>query len=92
MKKSSDADFTLYEDENSNYNYESGSCTEIVFHWDNTLQALTIKDRKGSFNGMLEKRKFDIVLVNEVKGIGVHSIAKYDKVITYKGRQTVIKF
>ncbi|MFP5039343.1 TIM-barrel domain-containing protein [Parasediminibacterium sp. JCM 36343] len=87
-----DADFVLYEDENNNYNYEKGSYTEIAFHWTNTSKTLTISDRKGSFNGMLASRKFNIVLVNEKNVLGTNSSAKYDKVIVYNGKQVVAKF
>ena len=29
-----DGSFTLYEDENDNYNYEKGVYSTIAFHWD----------------------------------------------------------
>ncbi len=42
-----DGDFTLYEDENDNYNYEKGQYSEIAFHWDDKKRILTVSDRKG---------------------------------------------
>ena len=56
-----DGSFTFYEDEGDNYNYEKGVFSTITFHWDNARQVLTIGDRKGSFPGMLSKRKFTVV-------------------------------
>ncbi len=57
-----DADFVLYEDEFDNYNYEKGAFTEIPFHWDEKSKTLTIDERKGNYPGMIEKRKFSIIL------------------------------
>jgi alpha-D-xyloside xylohydrolase len=85
-----DGSFTLYEDENDNYNYEKGIHATIAFHWDNVTHCLTIDDRKGSFPGMLKERTFNIIVVNKDHGTGVETTANPDKVISYQGeRQTV---
>ena len=57
-----DGDFLLYEDEGDNYNYEKGVYSTISFHWDNRTHTLTIGDRQGHFPGMLQTRRFNIVL------------------------------
>lgn len=75
--------FTLYEDENDNYNYEKGVYSTITFNWDDAKKSLTINDRKGSFPGMLATRKFNIVVVSDGK--------KMDKVVTYTGKKVVVK-
>ena len=54
--------FTLYEDEFDNYNYEKGHYTEIPMTWNDKQKELTIEARKGEYNGMIENRKFTIVL------------------------------
>ena len=59
-----DADFTLYEDEGDNYNYEKGAFSQIRFHWDDAARTLTIGERKGDYKGMLKKRNFRILVVN----------------------------
>ena len=59
-----DGDFTLYEDEGDNYNYEKGVYTTIPFHWNDKARTLTIGERKGEYPGMLAKRQFTIVLPN----------------------------
>ena len=74
-----DGEFTLYEDENDNYNYEKGMYSTITFVWDNANKALTINDRKGSFPGMLGERKFNIVCVAKNKGTGMSGVEKFDK-------------
>jgi alpha-D-xyloside xylohydrolase len=79
-------EFTLYEDENDNYNYEKGVYSLIEFHWNNALKTLTISDRKGEFPGMLNKRKFEIVLVNENSGIGIETQV-ISKAIDYSGKK-----
>ena len=55
-----DADFVLYEDENTNYNYEKGAFSTIAIHWDDAAKTLSIASREGSFPGMLEKRAFTV--------------------------------
>jgi len=76
-------EFTLYEDENDNYNYEKGVYSTISFTWNDTKKSLTINDRKGSFPGMLTTRKFNIVVVADSKNI--------NKVVTYAGKKVVVK-
>ena len=59
-----DASFTLYEDENVNYNYEKGLYATIPIGWDDASRTLTIGARKGSFPGMLQERRFRIVVTD----------------------------
>jgi len=86
-----DGEFTLYEDENDNYNYEKGMYSTITFIWDEAIRSLTINDRKGAFPGMINDRKFRIVLVTPGKGTGTDSIKNYDKIVTYSGEKVIIK-
>ncbi len=58
-----DADFTLYEDEGDNYNYEKGVYSTINFHWNNKTRTLTIGARNGNFPGMKTTRKFNIGII-----------------------------
>lgn len=79
------ADFDLYEDEGTNYNYEQGCYSNILFHWDDAAKCLTIGDRKGSFPGMLKNRSFNIVLVNNsADGIGSENMRNV-KTVKYSG-------
>ena len=57
-----DGEFTLYEDEGDNYNYEKGQYTTITFSWNDRSRTLTLGERKGNYPGMLQKRTFNIVL------------------------------
>ncbi len=86
-----DGKFTLYEDENDNYNYEKGIYTTIDFYWDNTNRTLIISNRNGSFPGMLIERTFNIVVVKENHGIGVKPVSQPDKIIKYYGNKIEMK-
>ena len=55
-------EFTLYEDEGDNYNYEHGQYATITFRWNDRSRTLTIGTRQGSYPGMLQQRQFTIVL------------------------------
>ncbi len=87
--RGANGDFTLYEDENDNYDYEKGVYATIPLHWDEAAHTLTIGDRKGQFPGMLENRTFRIVFVSENHGVGVNP-ADVDKVLQYSGKQVSV--
>lgn len=82
-----DGDFTLYEDENDNYNYEKGKYSEITFHWDDKKRTLSLTDRKGEFKGMLDSRTFNIV----VAPAGMENSAGNGKNVKYTGKKVTIK-
>ena len=83
--------FTYYEDENDSYNYEKGASATFKFIWNDKTRQLTISDTKGSFNGMIKKHTFNVVLVNEDHGSGTDAIAKADKVVSYTGKTIIVK-
>jgi alpha-D-xyloside xylohydrolase len=83
--------FVLYEDENDNYNYEKGIYSTITFSWDDAKKTLAISDRNGSFPGMLNERKFNVVLVGVNKGAGDNLSVQPDKQITYTGKKLSVK-
>ena len=85
-------EFTLYEDENDNYNYEKGAYSTISITWNEIKKTLTINDRKGSFPGMLPVRKFNIIRVSKNKGKGAEVVEKFDREITYEGNNISIEF
>jgi alpha-D-xyloside xylohydrolase len=86
--RGADGDFTLYEDENDSYNYEKGAHAEIPLHWDDAKQVLTIGDRVGTFPGMLGKRMFGVVLVDENHGAGIAPSEHVERIIFYDGKMT----
>src|SRR5574344_242851 len=85
-----DGAFTLYEDENDNYNYEKGAFTEISFSYDDVNKTLTIGNRNGSFTGMLQSRTFNIVVVNETDGIGDGHTVNFNAIAQYNGQRMTV--
>ncbi len=78
-----DGTFTLYEDEFDNYNYEQGLYSTIEFSWNDNARTLVIGERRNSFPGMLETRRFRIVLV------GAGSLSECGTVI-YNGHKITV--
>ena len=74
------AEFTLYEDEGDNYNYEKGIYSTITFKWNDKAGVLTIDKRQGSFPGMLTTRKFNVKIAGSTA-----------KSITYNGKRTTVR-
>ncbi len=72
-----DGEFTLYEDENVNYNYEKGAYSKIAFSYDDRMKLLSIEEREGEFPGMLEERTFNIIPVSK-NGVGKTQTVKYN--------------
>lgn len=57
-----DGNFTLYDDEGDNYNYERGHFATIHISWDETKRRLTLHERQGSYAEMPSSREFRIVM------------------------------
>ena len=72
-----DGSFTLYEDENVNYNYEKGAYAMIDFTYDDSMRLLSIGEYKGEFPGRLEERTFNVIPVSK-DGIGKARTVKYN--------------
>lgn len=85
------ASFNLYEDEGTNYNYEKGAFTIIPIKYNEATKTITIDERKGSFNGMLQKRTFRINLITPTKAQRLDLDVRGEKEILYEGKKAVIK-
>ena len=85
-----DGSFTLYEDEDDNYNYEKGVYATITFNWSEADKRLTIGARKGEFPGMLKQRTINVVFVRPGHGIGLQVEAAPDKVVAYSGDEVQV--
>jgi alpha-D-xyloside xylohydrolase len=81
-----DAEFTLYEDEGINYNYEKGNFSTIQFNYKEESGKLTIGDANGSFDGMLKTRTFNIVWIGKQKPVAFDLSKKPDVTISYEGK------
>ena len=87
-----DASFSLYEDENNNYNYEKGQFATIDFSWAENTTTLTIGKRNGNFTGMLKERYFKVVLIGKGQEKGYDLNRKPDKIKKYNGEKIIMKF
>jgi alpha-D-xyloside xylohydrolase len=85
-----DGNFTVYEDENDNYNYEKGAHATIRVEWDEAAGKLTIGERQGQFPGMLNARTFRIVFVGDNHGNGIEATTQPDRVVEYSGKSVTI--
>ena len=83
-------EFTLYDDEGLNYNYEKGQYAEIPLKWDNSTSTLTIGKRNGEYPGMPTDRKFKVVKVNKENPIGFSRDVK-GEVFNYTGEEIKVK-
>lgn len=86
----SDGEFTLYEDENTNYNYENGNYAVIPFKWNDEKQTLTIGKCHGQFPGMLRNRRFNIIKVSKDTPVG-YDRANKGVEVAYNGAAKTIK-
>ena len=73
-------EFSLYEDEGDNYNYEKGYYSNIIFTWTDRTRTLHISARQGGYKGMILERKFTLVLPDGTT-----------KTIDYNGNQIELK-
>ena len=84
-------EFTLYEDEGTNYNYEKGAYSTIKFTYDDDNGELTIGDRTGSFKGMPVNRTFNIVWIAPERPVPFNADATPDDTVAYTGRSITVK-
>lgn len=86
-----DASFSLYEDEGTNYNYEKGAFSTIDFNYSEASKTLTIANRKGSFEGMLENRTIRIIIISPRSAKALDFTQKAAHTLQYTGKELVIK-
>jgi alpha-D-xyloside xylohydrolase len=83
----SNASFSLYEDEDTTYNYEKGAWSAIPFHYEESTGILTIGKREGAFPGMLKERTFRVVWVTKDRPVPLSFEATVPGELHYKGQQ-----
>jgi alpha-D-xyloside xylohydrolase len=87
----SDGSFTLYEDENVNYNYEKGKFSTIPFSYNEKSHMLTIGKQQGEFNGVLKTRTFEIIWISKDKASGLNFLSDPDAIVKYDGTLQSVK-
>lgn len=83
--------FTLYEDENDNYNYEKGKYSTIDMYWNDQQKMLTLHTRKGTFTGMLNNRLFKVVIVKKNNGTGLEDNENKENLVRYSGKRISVR-
>ncbi|MGD0830852.1 MAG: TIM-barrel domain-containing protein [Terracidiphilus sp.] len=86
-----DGQFTLYEDQGTNFDYEKGAFSQIPIHWDDRSSTLTIGARNGAYEGMLTRRTFQLVLVSKAHPEGFSLTPTPLKSVPYIGVEMRIK-
>ncbi len=86
-----DGQFSLYEDEGTNYNYEKGKYSRIDIQYVDATRTLSFAKRTGTFDGMLQTRKFNVIFVHDKHAAGLDARAKKAKTISYSGDALQIK-
>ena len=86
-----DGQFQLYEDEGTNYNYEKGKYATIDISYDDNSKTVSFGQRKGSFNGMLKNRRFNIVLVKKDAPMELNLEDPKGILVNYSGKSIQVK-
>jgi alpha-D-xyloside xylohydrolase len=86
-----DCNFTIYEDESINYNYERGYYSTIKLSYNESKRSLTIGERKGNFEGMLKSRAFKVIYINRKSYTGFDKEAAVVKPVVYNGSKLEIQ-
>lgn len=81
----SDGNFNLYEDDGESFDYEKGKFAVIPIRYNDVEKSVTIADRSGEYDGMINDRVFNIRLHNK----GVDTTIKS---VNYSGKEIVVKF
>ncbi len=85
------ASFSLYEDENVNYNYEKGAFANIPLRYDEAAKTLTIGARQGTFTGMVAQRTFRVVWVRKDRPTAWAPDAAAAQSVIYAGNALTVK-
>ena len=88
--RGADGDFTLYEDENDNYNYEKGASRHHPVALGRCkADADHRRAPRASFPGMLQTRTFHVVFAGENHGAGIAPETP-DKTVQYSGEPMTV--
>jgi alpha-D-xyloside xylohydrolase len=82
---------SLYEDDGTSLGYQRGAFSRIPFRWDERSGVLTIGAREGRWDGMVERRRFEVRLVSAAKPSALDSDRKPDAAVAYDGGQKTVK-
>ncbi|MBN1116570.1 MAG: DUF5110 domain-containing protein [Bacteroidales bacterium] len=84
-------EFTLYEDQGANYDYENGMYSMIKFEFNSDSKKLTINELNGQYPGMIKARTFNVVLVGKNNKTGIDTKEDNLKPVIYKGKEIIVE-
>ena len=87
-----DGAFTLYEDQGTTFDYESGHFANIPITWTDATRTLTLGARSGSFAEMLASRTFQVVVVDGTAPVAFPDATPGGTPVTYDGSEKAIPF
>jgi alpha-D-xyloside xylohydrolase len=70
---------------------KKGKYSRIDFSYDNSEQILSLASRQRDFDGMLTKRKFNIIFVSDRNAVGLDVSSAKSTVVTYAGKALQVK-
>lgn len=80
-----DGNFTLYEDNGVNYDYEKGEFSTVGFRYNEAGKKLTIEKRQGQYAGMATERNISVIFITPDHAEG----KKVD--VSYSGEQVEVE-
>jgi alpha-D-xyloside xylohydrolase len=83
--------FTVYEDDNETYAYEKGQYATYDLVWNDAARSLTVGARKGTYPGLVQTRKLNLVLVTPGNATAIEP-ATATRSVTYSGKPLAVKF
>jgi alpha-D-xyloside xylohydrolase len=86
-----DGFFELYEDEGDVYNYEDGAFSMIDIQWKDAERLLILKARRGGYNGMPERRTFEIFFHDAMALRDGNSQAGSNQTVIYSGQPVMVE-
>ena len=84
-------DFTLYEDEGDNYDYEHGAHSVIPMHWDDKSGNTNHCGPRRELSGNARAQDFHIVIVRDGHGTGIASTSEPDATVEYDGKAASVR-
>jgi alpha-D-xyloside xylohydrolase len=89
--RGADGHFDLYDDEGDGYSYEKGAHAVIPIDWNETTGTLTLGERLGSYPGMPQSFRINVVFVRPNQGVGELVSIDADREIVYAGKALQIR-
>lgn len=82
-----DGEFVLYDDNGTDYDYETGQFATIQFSWNDAEKTLTIGARQGGFDGMTDQINLNLIVVTGKKSTYINESAPRGKQVVYGGQK-----